>query len=144
MLVLHICINKKMVIILLFQNKTMLGSYIQQSIFGANTPMPAVLSYYQHQKEPFRLPVSITEYLVCCHSCYYYWLVTKTKQKQINIFGVQPVSVLPKRGNVSTYRAINHAVDLWRFYYVSVPNIVFLGYSPYLLLRYLKAYSATF
>lgn len=43
----------------IFQNKTMLGSYIQQSIFGANTPMPAVLSYYQHQKEPFRLPVSI-------------------------------------------------------------------------------------
>lgn len=37
----------------------MLGSFIQHSIFGTNTPMPAVLSYYQHQREPFRLPVSI-------------------------------------------------------------------------------------
>ncbi|XP_049886330.1 autophagy-related protein 9A [Pectinophora gossypiella] len=38
-------------------NKTMLGSYIQQSIFGTNTPLPAVLSFYQHQREPqFRLP----------------------------------------------------------------------------------------
>ncbi|CAH2035462.1 unnamed protein product, partial [Iphiclides podalirius] len=37
-------------------NKTMLGSYIQQSIFGTNTPLPAVLSYYQQQKPPYRLP----------------------------------------------------------------------------------------
>nr|QNO58549.1 autophagy-related protein 9 [Heortia vitessoides] len=37
-------------------NKTMLGSYIQQSIFGANTPMPAVLSYYQQQRQPYKLP----------------------------------------------------------------------------------------
>ncbi|XP_014366292.2 autophagy-related protein 9A [Papilio machaon] len=37
-------------------NKTMLGSYIQQSIFGTNTPLPAVLSYYQQQKQPYRLP----------------------------------------------------------------------------------------
>ncbi|XP_063546462.1 autophagy-related protein 9A [Cydia strobilella] len=36
-------------------NKTMLGSYIQQSIFGTNTPLPAVLSYYQ-QRQPYRLP----------------------------------------------------------------------------------------
>ncbi|XP_041987808.1 autophagy-related protein 9A [Aricia agestis] len=36
-------------------NKTMLGSYIQQSIFGTNTPLPAVLSFYQ-QKTQFRLP----------------------------------------------------------------------------------------
>ncbi|CAF4745258.1 unnamed protein product [Pieris macdunnoughi] len=37
-------------------NKTMLGSYIQQSIFGVNTPLPAVLSYYQQQKTQYRLP----------------------------------------------------------------------------------------
>ncbi|XP_050683995.1 autophagy-related protein 9A [Leptidea sinapis] len=37
-------------------NKTMLGSYVQQSIFGVNTPLPAVLSYYQQQKSPYRLP----------------------------------------------------------------------------------------
>ncbi|XP_053623905.1 autophagy-related protein 9A [Plodia interpunctella] len=36
-------------------NKTMLGSYIQQSIFGANTPLPAVLSYYQ-QRPTYKLP----------------------------------------------------------------------------------------
>ncbi|XP_048488765.1 autophagy-related protein 9A [Plutella xylostella] len=38
------------------QNKTMLGSFLQQSIFGANTPMPAVLSFYQQRQQPFRLP----------------------------------------------------------------------------------------
>ncbi|CAK1554810.1 unnamed protein product [Leptosia nina] len=37
-------------------NKTMLGSYIQQSIFGVNTPLPAVLSYYQQHKTQYRLP----------------------------------------------------------------------------------------
>ncbi|XP_072931168.1 autophagy-related protein 9A [Epargyreus clarus] len=37
-------------------NKTMLGSYIQQSIFGANTPLPAVLSYYQQHRQTYRLP----------------------------------------------------------------------------------------
>ncbi|XP_026757387.1 autophagy-related protein 9A [Galleria mellonella] len=37
-------------------NKTMLGSYIQQSIFGANTPLPAVLSYYQQQRPSYKLP----------------------------------------------------------------------------------------
>ncbi|XP_063837783.1 autophagy-related protein 9A [Ostrinia nubilalis] len=37
-------------------NKTMLGSYIQQSIFGANTPLPAVLSFYQQQRQPYKLP----------------------------------------------------------------------------------------
>ncbi|XP_039764035.1 autophagy-related protein 9A [Pararge aegeria] len=37
-------------------NKTMLGSYIQQSIFGTNTPLPAVLSYYQQQRQHYRLP----------------------------------------------------------------------------------------
>ncbi|CAG9558666.1 unnamed protein product [Danaus chrysippus] len=37
-------------------NKTMLGSYIQQSIFGTNTPLPAVLSYYQQQRQQYRLP----------------------------------------------------------------------------------------
>ncbi|XP_059059836.1 autophagy-related protein 9A [Achroia grisella] len=37
-------------------NKTMLGSYIQQSIFGANTPLPAVLSYYQQQRPTYKLP----------------------------------------------------------------------------------------
>ncbi|KAJ8737382.1 hypothetical protein PYW07_000653 [Mythimna separata] len=37
-------------------NKTMLGSYIQQSLFGAITPLPAVLSYYPQQKQQYRLP----------------------------------------------------------------------------------------
>ncbi|KAL4717803.1 hypothetical protein ACJJTC_000952 [Scirpophaga incertulas] len=37
-------------------NKTMLGSYIQQSIFGTNTPLPAVLSFYQQARQPYRLP----------------------------------------------------------------------------------------
>ncbi|CAG4942302.1 unnamed protein product [Colias eurytheme] len=37
-------------------NRTMLGSYIQQSIFGVNTPLPAVLSYYQQHKTQYRLP----------------------------------------------------------------------------------------
>ncbi|KAJ0183714.1 hypothetical protein K1T71_000137 [Dendrolimus kikuchii] len=38
-------------------NKTMLGSYIQQSLFGAITPLPAVLSYYpQQQRQQYKLP----------------------------------------------------------------------------------------
>ncbi|XP_026730706.1 autophagy-related protein 9A, partial [Trichoplusia ni] len=37
-------------------NKTMLGSYIQQSLFGAVTPLPAVLSYYPQQRPQYRLP----------------------------------------------------------------------------------------
>ncbi|XP_075990508.1 autophagy-related protein 9 [Anticarsia gemmatalis] len=37
-------------------NKTMLGSYIQQSLFGAVTPLPAVLSYYPQQRQQYRLP----------------------------------------------------------------------------------------
>lgn len=38
-------------------NRTMLGSYIQQSLFGAVTPLPAVLSYYPQQtKQNYRLP----------------------------------------------------------------------------------------
>ncbi|XP_047543440.1 autophagy-related protein 9A [Vanessa atalanta] len=35
-------------------NKTMLGSFIQQSIFGTNTPLPALLSY--QPKQNYRLP----------------------------------------------------------------------------------------
>lgn len=36
-------------------NKTMLGSFLQHSVFGATTPLPAVLSYYQ-QRTPYILP----------------------------------------------------------------------------------------
>lgn len=48
----------------------MLGSYIQQSIFGAHTPLPAVLSFYQ-QRQPFRLPVSLIDLIFFCTICTY-------------------------------------------------------------------------
>lgn len=41
-----------------FQNKTMLSSFIQQSIFGTTTPFPAIFSGYQQQNAQYKLPVS--------------------------------------------------------------------------------------